>query len=99
MRRAPEKSSAPRSYCPGCEPDADATREILDVCWCASHAPARDGLDDALVSQDGFLSADSEAGGDNNRRWCEVIHREARRATGRRRAGLDQPSRRGAPAG
>jgi hypothetical protein len=33
-------------YCPGCEPEADPTREILDVRWCESHSPVRGGLDD-----------------------------------------------------
>src|SRR5205809_137384 len=35
-----------RSFCPGCEPDADPTLEILDVRWCDAHLPHRDGSDD-----------------------------------------------------
>ncbi len=70
-----EKPSVARSYCPGCEPHADGLREILDVQWCETHMPARDGLDDALVAAQGALSGSAEAGGDENRRWCEVIHR------------------------
>lgn len=73
-----EKPPAVRSYCPGCEPDADATREILEVCWCDTHVPARDGADDGLVNAESFLSGSAEAGGDLNRRWCEVIHRSGR---------------------
>jgi hypothetical protein len=84
-----------RSYCPGCEPDADPTREILDVRWCDAHAPTRDGSDDAVVTSEAFLSGSAEAGGDANRRWCELLHgnwkprREnsgARTAAGRRRS-------------
>lgn len=70
-----EKPSLARPYCPGCEPDADCVREILDVRWCDSHAPARDGADDALVAPEHVLSGTGEAGGDDNRRWCQVIHR------------------------
>jgi hypothetical protein len=63
-----------RSYCPGCEPDADPTREILDVRWCDAHLPSRDGSQDAVVTSDAFLSGSAEAGGDANRRWCEMFH-------------------------
>lgn len=63
-----------RSYCPGCEPDTDPVREILDVRWCDAHTPARDGPDDAVVASDAYLSGSAEAGGDVNRRWCELLH-------------------------
>src|SRR5213594_3055651 len=68
----------PRSYCPGCEPNADPSREILDVCWCDTHVPARDGLDDAVVASHGYLAGGDEAGGESNRRWCELLHRGVR---------------------
>jgi hypothetical protein len=63
-----------RPYCPGCEPEADPTREVLDVRWCDAHMPSRDGADDALVTSEAFLSGSAEAGGDVNRRWCELLH-------------------------
>ena len=75
-----------RSYCPGCEPDADPTREILDVRWCDAHVPSRDGAEDAVVTSDAFLSGSAEAGGDANRRWCEMFH-------GSWRARSDTPAR------
>ena len=67
--------SVARRYCPGCEPDADMTREILDVGWCEEHLPPRDGLDDGLSTSTAYLSGTAEAGGDGNRRWCEALHR------------------------
>ena len=67
--------SVARMYCPGCEPEADPTREILDVRWCESHSPVRGGLDDEVVVAAAYLSGSSEAGGDDNRRWCELFHR------------------------
>jgi hypothetical protein len=73
-----------RAYCPGCEPGADPTREILDVRWCDAHAPQRDGPDDATVTSDAFLSGSAEAGGDANRLWCELLHRGPK-APGQRR--------------
>jgi hypothetical protein len=80
-----------RAYCPTCEPDADPTREILDVRWCDAHTPARDGTDDATVTSDAFLSGSAEAGGDANRRWCELFHGNTKPRRPRRRVG---PSRR-----
>jgi hypothetical protein len=69
-----------RPYCPSCEPDADPSREILDVHWCVAHAPAWSGADDGLVTTSTMLSGSSEAGGEDNRRWCEILHRELPRA-------------------
>ena len=42
----PDSPYVARAYCPGCEPDADRSRDILDVRWCESHSPAPDGADD-----------------------------------------------------
>ena len=69
-----------RLYCPGCEPDADPTGEILDVHWCELHSPVRGGADDGVVSAAACLSGSAEAGGDDNRRWCELFHRRVRTA-------------------
>jgi hypothetical protein len=77
----PDSPVLARLYCPGCEPDADPFAEILDVHWCDAHVPSRDGSDDATVAAAIVVSGSAEAGGDGNRRWCELFHREARRAT------------------
>lgn len=71
----PEKPSVARPYCPGCEPNADVLREILDVRWCETHVPARDGFDDCLLTEQSTAYGGVEAGGEDNRRWCEAIHR------------------------
>lgn len=63
-----------RAYCPACEPDADDFQEILEVQWCSVHMPMREGVDDARVMSDAMLTGSAEAGGDENRRWCDVIH-------------------------
>lgn len=73
-----------RAYCPGCEPDADPVREILDVRWCDAHAPTREGLDDGVVTSEAYLSGSAEAGGEVNRRWCELLHRASRRRSRRK---------------
>jgi hypothetical protein len=68
-----------RAYCPACEPDADTLLEILEVQWCALHMPLREGVDDARVMSDAMLTGSAEAGGDENRRWCDVIHGDSSR--------------------
>lgn len=68
-----------RPYCPACEPNADPRGEILDVRWCDSHTPDRGGLDDGSVPAGVFPSGSMESGGDDNRKWCEIVHRQARR--------------------
>src|SRR4029450_10936473 len=62
-----------RFYCPDCEPNADPIGEILDVRWCESHSPLREGLDDAMVGAEVSVAGGSEAGGGDNRRWGEVV--------------------------
>jgi hypothetical protein len=64
-----------RSYCPGCEPEADPCREILDVHWCEGHAPQSSGVDDSRIVVELTVSGSAEAGGEANRRWCDVLHR------------------------
>src|SRR4029450_7334288 len=71
----PDTPLVARLYCPGCEPAPDPTAEVLAVLWCQSHLPIRGGLDDAVVSASAYLSGSSEAGGEDNRRWCEIFHR------------------------
>ena len=75
-----------RSYCPDCEPEADPTKEILDVNWCVAHTPVWGGPDDAVVTVGIALSGSAEAGGEANRRWCDVIHREMPQAKAIERA-------------
>jgi hypothetical protein len=70
----PDTPTVARPYCPACEPEADPCREILDVRWCAAHTPAWNGADDAAVQAEAFLSGSTEAGGDDNRRWCQLVH-------------------------
>lgn len=67
--------SVARVYCPGCEPEADPTSEILDLRWCEPHSPLRDGVDDTVVTAAAYLSGSAEAGGDDNRAWCALFHR------------------------
>ena len=67
--------SVARMYCPGCEPEVDPISEIVDVRWCESHAPPSAGFDDDVAGAADYCSATAEAGGDDNRRWCEILHR------------------------
>lgn len=69
-----------RRYCPVCEPEADPTTEILDPSYCEHHAPTRDGAQDADVTTAAYMSGSAEAGGEDNRRWCDIVHRTVHRA-------------------
>lgn len=76
----PDTLNLGRGWCPGCEPDVDPSREIVDLRHCALHpAPSCAGLDDAgaLVSRD-YLASAGEAGGANNRALCDLLHRGKR---------------------
>ena len=65
-----------RPCCPGCEPDADPVHEILDIRWCSTHAPSCRGVDDAGLEPD-VTWGNTEAGGEDNRRWCALLHERA----------------------
>lgn len=82
-----EKPLVARAYCPGCEPGADPLSEILDVHWCDAHVPCRAGPDDVLATAQGTAYGGAEAGGDDNRRWCALIHRETSDGTDARARG------------
>ncbi len=79
----PDSPIVARAWCPGCEPLADPTLQILDIRYCDQHVPGRDGSDDETVSSEGHLSGSAEAGGDANRLWCEFFHRQTPRVTAR----------------
>jgi hypothetical protein len=81
----PDSPVVARAWCPGCEPLADPTLQILDLRYCDQHVPGRDGMDDTSVTTDAHLSGSTEAGGDANRLWCELFHRPGPHATRRRR--------------
>ena len=87
----PRSSVVVRPYCPSCEPDTDPTRDLVELRWCPAHAPAWGGSDDLLVTANALPGGSGEAGGEDNRRWCELIHGE--RVTARhakRRASRDE---------
>jgi hypothetical protein len=69
---------ASRSSCPGCEPGADPLDETLELRWCEVHAPSQAGLDDGRVHFNTQGTSSEEAGGEDNRRWCDLLHRPVR---------------------
>lgn len=80
----PRSSVVVRPYCPNCEPDTDPTRDLVELRWCPAHAPAWSGSDDLLVTANALPGGSGEAGGEDNRRWCELIHGAAPRRVRRR---------------
>lgn len=75
-----DSPSIARRYCPGCEPNTDPESELLDVLYCTEHTPVRSGVadDDASVNLESYPSGSGEAGGEDNRRWCNLFHRGTR---------------------
>ena len=71
----PDSEVVARAYCPGCDPDADPSREPLDIRWCEPHAPSQKGQADDSVRASAYLSGSAEAGGDDNRKICDLLHR------------------------
>jgi hypothetical protein len=71
--------SVARLYCPGCEPNADPLREILEVRWCVAHCPTTEGVEDEKVIVHAYLSPATEAGGAPNRAVCDFLHRKKMR--------------------
>ena len=68
--------SEPREFCPGCEPETDPIKEFVIERWCFRHQEAQQGTADEQVQSSGaLLSGSSEAGGEDNRKWCEFLHR------------------------
>lgn len=62
--------------CPTCRPDLDP--RAYDVRYCEPHQPLRGGADDETVQANAYLTGSSESGGDDNRRWCDLLHRKVR---------------------
>ena len=71
----PDTPLLARSYCPGCEPDADPFTEILDINFCEKHYPKREGQDDEIVTAQAYMSGSGEAGGYDNQAYCDFFHR------------------------
>ena len=71
----PETAVISRLYCPGCEVDADPMKEILDVLWCDTHRPDSSGAVDHVVTPSGYISGSGEAGGNDNKAYCDFFHR------------------------
>ena len=81
----PRSSVVVRPYCPSCEPDTDPTRDLVELRWCPTHAPAWGGADDLLVTANALPGGSGEAGGEDNRRWCALIHGDQSRRPVKRR--------------
>jgi hypothetical protein len=69
-----------RAWCPGCEPLADPLAELLEVRYCDDHIPGRAGSADAAIPADAVMPGSAEAGGESNRAWCDLFHRQLRRS-------------------
>lgn len=71
----PDTPVISRDWCPTCEPERDPTQETLEVRHCHHHQPDRAGLDDQAVTSQSYMSGGAEAGGEENRVACDLLHR------------------------
>lgn len=69
----PDSPRLGRSWCPGCDPNLDPTREILETSYCPTHKPELVGSEDAVVSLDGLLSGTGEADGHDCREMARLV--------------------------
>lgn len=65
-----------REWCPTCEPEG--IPEPWTPKYCGLHWVKFDGAADACVREDGFLSGTAEAGGVENRAFCDLVRSSAR---------------------
>ena len=63
-------------WCPLCHPDWDPTKDILETRYCETHEPSRGGIDDTTIIASNYMSGSAEAGGVDNMRWCDFLHRD-----------------------
>jgi len=63
------------TVCPACDPEEDFM--YAGVGWCGEHQPNRKGSADKIASPlgDPPASTASEAGGEDNRAMCDLLHR------------------------
>lgn len=69
----PDTPMLGRVFCPACEPDADPTREILDVRYCEYHQPKPEGADDALAGPSSYLSGGADVDPETCRKMQALI--------------------------
>lgn len=63
----PETPDISEPWCPTCQPERDPSREILRVQYCYIHRS--DPIEDSTLPTTGA------AGGESNKKWCDLIHR------------------------
>jgi hypothetical protein len=63
-------------FCPECEseiePSDDDRRAAI---YCRRHMPPAVGVDDGAVNIETYPAGTTEAGGEDNRNWCDFFHR------------------------
>lgn len=66
----------PEPFCPECEsqivPNPNDRRPAV---YCRRHMPTMTGHDDGAANLESYPSGSTEAGGDDNRAFCDFFHR------------------------
>ncbi len=71
----PDTGDLSRKWCPKCEPDADPSREILSVQYCAMHTIDRRGVDDDVITESNISSQSgtSDSEGYTNKLMSDLL--------------------------
>ena len=72
----PDSPIVTEARCPTCHPDLDFTDGLYEVHYCDLHPPDRAGAADHAVDTSVYVGSGAEAGGESNRAWCALLHRE-----------------------
>lgn len=68
-----------RPFCPVCEADIEQDTSMCEIRFCHMHQPSSSGADDDVIPasmRETYPAGSSEAGGLDNRAWCELLHRK-----------------------
>lgn len=70
-----DESAEPRKWCPDCEPEPNFLDNFYITCYCSAHWPSTEGS--VLPPEEDVVPYLTEAGGEYNRRACQIIHRKS----------------------
>jgi hypothetical protein len=79
----PDTGDLSRKWCPKCEPDADPSREILSVQYCAMHPIDRKGADDVVITESNLTSQSgtAESEGHTNKLVSDLLKKGRKKKT------------------
>jgi len=62
-------------WCRECDPEGEFVKEPWEPLLCQMHWVAPHGESDHVIDQSAYLTGTGESGGEENQRYCDLIHR------------------------